>query len=761
MSVAVTVRPGATGPIKPHALVVAENQRARVFGGEEEGEGGSKARAYEEQNWRNCVLDLHRVLSVAKDLFFVLEHNNEALLRVAVEIVCCEEAQRAIWWTEEWFEDDIRREWFRQVVADKLDLIMGKGSRVHFSLEDASADKQNDDYADLARKLEKYEEHIRIIEMEKKMTDMKLREAEDSNYEIQNKVAHLEKTTQHLREELRNKKPDPSLEQEKEALAKQLEEAQQQVKLAEEQRNKVQERLKVVESEFESRASKWEEEKVEMRRKQEEEMMLKEKKAAEVASELSNVREQLKRATMVSAKIVEKPKEEPPPPVKDTAGDAKMKAMVKKFETEKNARLAAEKHAEEMKGQLAGLEATLEGVTKREIPGLNQEKREAESRAAEALKKVERLEETLAKADGAQGLLDGVKAEYEKKLQKMSEDLRSAVAAAAAAEAAAAAAAAAKSKKAEPEPAPPPPPPINLEPKPEPKPEPKAAEEEPKVEIVEKIVEKEVTKVVEKVIHTGISEEDLNQKIEALDKAKQRIREQKAENGELLEKIEALEAKNLKLLKMLHEIKEQLKRVTELAEKKGAGNLISSILEESKVSETLDSEEYTCFNRLYDDAVRRQENQRKLQEQYGIATDRRPQRRLVGGANGGRRPSGSGLSGPVYMMDESSEGMWSGEAQAQPWGGPGGPPRGAPFDQTTSSTASNATLSPTQAHMQYAAMQHSARGHDRSREPSVERREGEPSSERREGDPAASAEKERLSFLVFLDPHRHLARQDR
>jgi len=271
-------------------------------------------------------------------------------------------------------------------------------------------------------------------------------------------------------------------------------------------------------------------------------------------------------------------------------------------------------------------------------------------------------------------------------------------------------------------------------------------------------VEKEVTKVVEKVIHTGISEEDLNQKIEALDKAKQRIREQKAENGELLEKIEALEAKNLKLLKMLHEIKEQLKRVTELAEKKGAGNLISSILEESKVSETLDSEEYTCFNRLYDDAVRRQENQRKLQEQYGIATDRRPQRRLVGGANGGRRPSGSGLSGPVYMMDESSEGMWSGEAQAQPWGGP---PRGAPFDQTTSSTASNATLSPTQAHMQYAAMQHSARGHDRSREPSVERREGEPSSERREGDPAASAEKERLSFLVFLDPHRHLARQDR
>mmetsp|Transcript_28394 Transcript_28394/g.90372 ORF Transcript_28394/g.90372 Transcript_28394/m.90372 type:complete len:579 (-) Transcript_28394:134-1870(-) len=75
--------------------------------------------------WAANVVDLHRVLRVVNGLYLVLEHNNEALLRVATEIVTDKKARKVINWQEAtWYEDDEKREWFRFVVKRKLELVL-------------------------------------------------------------------------------------------------------------------------------------------------------------------------------------------------------------------------------------------------------------------------------------------------------------------------------------------------------------------------------------------------------------------------------------------------------------------------------------------------------------------------------------------------------------------------------------------------------------------------------------------------------------
>ncbi|CAK0839612.1 unnamed protein product [Prorocentrum cordatum] len=78
-------------------------------------------RQIDEALWRKNVLDLHQVMFVARNLYLTLESNNEATLRVAVEIVTCIKHRRVIFWDDMWHsEDDQKRDHFKEMVADKL-----------------------------------------------------------------------------------------------------------------------------------------------------------------------------------------------------------------------------------------------------------------------------------------------------------------------------------------------------------------------------------------------------------------------------------------------------------------------------------------------------------------------------------------------------------------------------------------------------------------------------------------------------------------
>merc|ERR1719272_1934426 len=106
-----------------------------------------------------------------------------------------------------------------------------------------------------------------------------------------------------------------------------------------------------------------------------------------------------------------------------------------------------------------------------------------------------------------------------------------------------------------------------------------------------------------------------DEKVAELNKANKKVMTQKDTIRELKEENAGLNERCDKMLKMLHQLKEQLKRVTEIAEARGCGDLVKSILEDAGVTQTLNSEEFTCFDRLYEDAKRRMEKQRTWDEQ--------------------------------------------------------------------------------------------------------------------------------------------------
>ncbi|CAE8721105.1 unnamed protein product, partial [Polarella glacialis] len=90
-----------------------------------------------------------------------------------------------------------------------------------------------------------------------------------------------------------------------------------------------------------------------------------------------------------------------------------------------------------------------------------------------------------------------------------------------------------------------------------------------------------------------------------LQKKNDQIKSLQEENNELNEE-------QMRLLKLLKQVREQLRLVMELAEKKGLGDVIKNLFEEAGLAETMEKA-YTCFDRLYDDALRRQNKQRRLE----------------------------------------------------------------------------------------------------------------------------------------------------
>jgi hypothetical protein len=233
---------------KPHAIIVADAARANCYGETEEQE--KRRRLAEQHQWQNSVLDIHRVLSLAQALFVFLENNNEALVRVALEIVFCSEASKALWWTEDWFSDDVRREWFRKVVKDKLAKCMK--DREGIVLEDDQDDKvERAEHDALKRLLEKVEAERDAADRAKRMAETSRKDLENSVGDFSDRVRALEKTSDELRKQIREKDDQlrKALEEPREdpATVGKLQTLEQQNKILEEQRKKAEARAKELE----------------------------------------------------------------------------------------------------------------------------------------------------------------------------------------------------------------------------------------------------------------------------------------------------------------------------------------------------------------------------------------------------------------------------------------------------------------------------------------------------------------------------------
>jgi len=75
-------------------------------------------------DWEQQLADRHQVMAAVKAAYLLLEHHNEALIRVAVEIVCDQEARKCLWWDDEWYSDHNKREYWRDLVRSKFKVVV-------------------------------------------------------------------------------------------------------------------------------------------------------------------------------------------------------------------------------------------------------------------------------------------------------------------------------------------------------------------------------------------------------------------------------------------------------------------------------------------------------------------------------------------------------------------------------------------------------------------------------------------------------------
>jgi len=84
-----------------------------------------KPRLIESDDWASKVVDLHRVVDVYQALFVMLEHHNEALVRVGLELVTDNRTRKILSWNEgAWYEDEEKRNWLRGLVHEKLHRVL-------------------------------------------------------------------------------------------------------------------------------------------------------------------------------------------------------------------------------------------------------------------------------------------------------------------------------------------------------------------------------------------------------------------------------------------------------------------------------------------------------------------------------------------------------------------------------------------------------------------------------------------------------------
>lgn len=75
--------------------------------------------------WASSVTDLHRVLDVTRSMYLMSQSHNEILMRVGLELATSKIARKIFQWTDgDWYADDSKREWFRDVVQTNLSQVL-------------------------------------------------------------------------------------------------------------------------------------------------------------------------------------------------------------------------------------------------------------------------------------------------------------------------------------------------------------------------------------------------------------------------------------------------------------------------------------------------------------------------------------------------------------------------------------------------------------------------------------------------------------
>eukprot|EP00929_Paragymnodinium_shiwhaense_P110476 TRINITY_DN7753_c0_g1_i1.p1 TRINITY_DN7753_c0_g1~~TRINITY_DN7753_c0_g1_i1.p1 ORF type:complete len:956 (+),score=282.03 TRINITY_DN7753_c0_g1_i1:193-3060(+) len=615
----------------------------------EDEEGGQSEDNIDERRWREDCIDLHRVMTVAQAVWLVLEHHNEALVRVCLEIATCRKSKKCLWWQLGWYGDDHKRDWLKQVVRDKLNraIALARGGKVEVQeLDDVG---NAEEIERLRKKLSETEGSLQKARMQQDIAEQRVRELMEQLDAANARMAELEKACESLRQELRKTKEEAEA-----ALKAAIEEAakggtgsvtkdngKDQLADLERKRKQGEETIKKLEQQLSELTAQLKE--YEQRQTILEEtdgwfskifrgticngLKMKDGKGGNVS--LDEAKRNLDKYAQAYRDLENKLK------------DSSRQVVVNRPEKE------AKKKQETVKEETPEEEKPRKVKTEPVASTDNKDLEEAEARNRELEAERKRLEDRL------QNLLDELELlkkqlEREKTARMQAEaDLL-------------------KAKN-------------EIE-RLSGRPAPREAKKEEVVETPKAAVDPEIMEELKALRKMKEAYEELQKKNKNLIEKNRKLNLEKAEMQEQIDR----------LLKLLAQVKEQLRRIMEIAEKKGLGAQVKEIMDEANLTETLNSPEFTCFDRLYEDALRRQRKMREIERMklgLGPGPDdmrgrsssgevlRRGRNGVIGyGSDYGNNPSLYSGGGMQYHLDSGSEysGYGSRSRSASPAFGYGG-----------------------------------------------------------------------------------------
>eukprot|EP00747_Dinoflagellata_sp_TGD_P061145 gnl/TRDRNA2_/TRDRNA2_152384_c0_seq1.p1 gnl/TRDRNA2_/TRDRNA2_152384_c0~~gnl/TRDRNA2_/TRDRNA2_152384_c0_seq1.p1 ORF type:complete len:614 (-),score=155.81 gnl/TRDRNA2_/TRDRNA2_152384_c0_seq1:168-2009(-) len=188
--------------------------------------------------WTAKVSDLHKVFSIFQALFLTLEHYNEPMLRVGVELVCCREARRCLSWDENWFADEGQQEKFRRLVHEKLERVLSHMGAVNGMRTAAQEDKAAEEDTASQQQLQQ----LRDLEQKLQLAELKLQEATSREAELQERNGVLEQAATKYKAQERSSRDAQARVESAEARAQEAETAAEQaIAQAQEMRDRVSE----------------------------------------------------------------------------------------------------------------------------------------------------------------------------------------------------------------------------------------------------------------------------------------------------------------------------------------------------------------------------------------------------------------------------------------------------------------------------------------------------------------------------------------
>lgn len=606
--------------------------------------------ARDAQQWKQDVVDLHEAMAVCRALLLLLEHHNEPLLRVGLEITCNVQQRKCLYWDDNWYSVDTKKEYFRVLVREQLKRAMAAmGQDIDLSELEKESKPTVDPQAfeDMKQRAERAEAARDKALNQQQNTEQRARELESTAQELNSRNREMARQLEELRGALEDANAN------NEESKKALEEAQAKAEQAKTAKDPNAEALEQLKKKLADTERSFKDEIAQIRstsdqvlgeaeiRLQDGEEMIefvsgwfqkafnkqlvpgkmsprpdfssldsaggktgkgdgkpwtrRKPGVQKQLEECEKAMEEMKKkatATPPPAKAAA-PKKAPPPPPPSNPGDSKELQMAH----EQIAEIQGELEAERTKvGDLRASLKDLEGEIKKKQEQLKLVQDELEVVTQKNKKLTDQLDDVkaelnLAEAARAKAESTAERAKKEKVIVEVPVEK--------------------EPVKEQPRPVTPPPPPPPVE---------KTGPLKKEIEALKQEIaamQEQLRKAQEALKNQANKfTQQLEEKDKEIARLKELLAKGKAGSQEWAAEKQELEDKNFRLLKAIQQLKEQLQKVTELAEKKGLGKQLKNIMDESKVTELLDSEEFNCFSRLYADALRRMKKYKDMNQRF-------------------------------------------------------------------------------------------------------------------------------------------------